>query len=321
MPENTEQVKNGKAFEFALATQYAEALSSLHISTQMVKNRAYEIARKCYQSRTEEAQEKFDRAAINTIGSLLKLEPGLRFKGEEEHPLLISMAEDAEGQYGDVRDVVFRRLHPAWEIGFSAKNNHEAVKHSRLSSDIDFGDSWIGYPCSDTYWREVIPIFSWLRELKEKKVKWSQLQDKGQVVYLPILEAFRKELLHLNQTQPYVPERLIKYLIGRYPFYKIIKDDNHNLVVVKAFNLDNLLGKSVGNLRPEFKVPKINYPTRIIEFELKASSRTTLNMVLDNGWEISFRIHSASTIVEPSLKFDIQLIGNPPVLFTQHLFQ
>ncbi len=43
-------------------------------------------------------------------------------------------------------------------------------------------------------------------------------------------------------------------------------------------------------------------------------------MVLDEGWQISFRIHNASTLIEPSLKFDIQLIGNPPVLFTQHLF-
>jgi len=36
---------------------------------------------------------------------------------------------------------------------------------------------------------------------------------------------------------------------------------------------------------------------------------------MDNGWAISFRIHSASTIVEPSLKFDIQLVGQPANLF------
>lgn len=50
-------------------------------------------------------------------------------------------------------------------------------------------------------------------------------------------------------------------------------------------------------------------------------SLTTLNMVLDGGWSISFRIHNAEKKVVPSLKFDINLTGNPPVLFTQHLFQ
>ncbi|WP_202975530.1 HaeIII family restriction endonuclease [[Ruminococcus] torques] len=34
-------------------------------------------------------------------------------------------------------------------------------------------------------------------------------------------------------------------------------------------------------------------------------------MILDNGWQLSFRIHSASTKVEPSLKFDVQFISMP----------
>lgn len=32
---------------------------------------------------------------------------------------------------------------------------------------------------------------------------------------------------------------------------------------------------------------------------------------MDNSWQISFRIHNASSRIEPSLKFDIQLIGIP----------
>lgn len=37
----------------------------------------------------------------------------------------------------------------------------------------------------------------------------------------------------------------------------------------------------------------------------------TVEMILDNGWQLSFRIHSASTKVEPSLKFDVQFISMP----------
>ena len=45
--------------------------------------------------------------------------------------------------------------------------------------------------------------------------------------------------------------------------------------------------------------------------EFKPGSTNTVEMFLDNGWQLSFRIHSASTEVEPSLKFDVQFIGMP----------
>ena len=32
---------------------------------------------------------------------------------------------------------------------------------------------------------------------------------------------------------------------------------------------------------------------------------------MDEGWQFSFRIHNASTYVENSLKFDIQIVGMP----------
>ena len=59
---------------------------------------------------------------------------------------------------------------------------------------------------------------------------------------------------------------------------------------------------------------------RLIELEFKKESLTTLMMVLDEGWQISFRIHSAESLLSNSLKFDIKIIGNPPILFTQHHF-
>ena len=93
------------------------------------------------------------------------------------------------------------------------------------------------------------------------------------------------------------------------------------MVVVKAFNINGELNKTVNGFKSRYKTPKINLPTRIVELDFKEGSDTTLVMILDGGWEISFRIHNASTYVERSLKFDIKLLGNPPILFTQHLFQ
>ena len=117
----------------------------------------------------------------------------------------------------------------------------------------------------------------------------------------------------------------MKYLIGEKPFYKIIKDDSEHFIVVKAFNIEAGLNKTVNGVKPSYKVKSIELPSRIVEIDFmnkgEVKNDNTLDLIMDGGWEISFRIHNASTKVEPSLKFDVRLLGNPPVLFTQYIFQ
>ncbi len=78
-------------------------------------------------------------------------------------------------------------------------------------------------------------------------------------------------------------------------------------------------------MKSRYIVSKIEPPKRIVEFEFAKKSdgqmNDTLNMILDGGWEISFRIHSADNPIVLSLKFDVKLLGNPPILFSQYLFQ
>ena len=315
------QVTNGKAFEYALATQYVRYLTEHDVITEMAENDAFKIASKCYFSCEEEERKRFDAAAYQTIDTIIKLEPGLTAQKGKDDVLEVLMMTDAAGQGGDVRDVVFKRSNPAWEIGFSAKNNHEAAKHSRLSDDKDFGESWLGVKCSQQYWDEVLPVFGKLRALKDQKVKWNELDNKHDDYYVPVLKAFRDEMCRINAANDNIPQLLIKYLIGKHPFYKIIKDDKHKLVVVKAFHVSGELNKSYNGVKPRYCTPKLKFPSRIVEFDFKKNSKTTLHMILDEGWEISFRIHSGDGPAIPSLKFDITLIGNPPILFTQHLFQ
>ena len=253
---------------------------------------------------------------------MVKIEPKLVHQSNNRDVLHIMLNEDSDGQSGDVRDVVFQRFHPSWEIGFSAKNNNDAVKHSRLGRALDFGEQWVGVPCSQQYWDDIKPIFDYLEDAIRADKTWDDLgSDKIDRVYRPLLKAFADEVLRIDANNSEIPGKLIQYLIGNYPFYKVIKDDSHNMVIVKAFNINGELNKNAKTGAARYKTPKINLPTRIIEFAPKEGSDTTYNMVLDGGWEISFRIHNASTKVERSLKFDIQLLGNPPILFTQHLFQ
>ena len=318
---SNKQVIYGKAFEYALTTQYVCYFKKHNIVTDLIKNEAYKTAQNCYLSCTEKERQFFDAAADHTIGTIIKLEPGLDHPNGEEDVLKVTMMSDAAGQSGDVRDVVFSRSKPAWEIGFSAKNNHDAVKHSRLSGTLDFGESWLGVKCSQDYWDKVHPVFDRLQALKTQKVKWNEVKNKREDYYVPVLCAFRDEMLRINSKHNKIPEKLINYVIGKYPFYKIIKDDTHNLVIVKAFHVSGPLNKPYNDVKPGFRTPKLKFPTRIIEFDFKKNSQTTLHMILDEGWEISFRLHNGDGLVIPSLKFDITLIGNPPILFTQHLFQ
>lgn len=321
MPQG-EQVKNGKAFEYSLAYQYYSFLLSKGKKVELEANSALKVAKDFYNSFPDEKKEEFDLAARQTIDTMLKIEPGLVAQKSSSDKLFISLQNDSEGAVGDVRDVVFsRRINPTWEIGFSAKNNNDAVKHSRLSRILDFGKEWLDCPCSSQYWDDIRPIFAYLKECEGQTFS-SLGNDKVTKVYTPLLTAFRNELMRIYESNEHIPEKLIRYLIGNYAFYKIIKDDTHNLVIVKAFNINNELNKNVNGIKTQYKIPVINLPTRIVEFDFKVGAEeNTLDMILDGGWEISFRIHNASSKVEQSLKFDIRLLGNPPILFTQHLFR
>lgn len=321
---NGSQVKNGKAFEFALANEYFKKLRSLGLNVELIEDSSLEVDKGFYNEFPLEEQNRFSSAAIGTIDTMLKIEPGLTVQKDDKDKLTIRLAKDSEGQSGDVRDIIFNRPSSKWEMGFSAKNNNEAVKHSRLSEVLDFGQQWLGVPCSQEYWNDIKPIFKYIDDkiAENKNIEWKDLgADKDELIYKPVLSAFRKELLTINKENTSIPAKLISYLIGNKPFYKIIKNDSANLVIVKAFNIGGKLNKSVNGVKSRYKVEKINLPTRIIEFEFKKDSTTTLVMILDGGWSVSFRLHNAETKLVHSLKFDVQLTGNPPVLFSQYLFQ
>lgn len=316
------QVKNGKAFEYALAKTYADYLQSIGVNAVLSENQALAVAERFFNGMSANVQSGFLAAALKTVETMVKLEPGFTAQSDNNDILQITLNADANGEDGDVRDVVFRRNRPVWEIGFSAKNNNDAVKHSRLSSILDFGKSWVGVPCSQDYWNDIKPVFQYIDSMMKTYKYWKEIgSEKAEKIYSPLLQAFKRELLKINAENAGIPKKLIQYLVGQYPFYKIIKDDAHNLVIVKAFNLDGELNKTVNGVKSRYRTPRINFPTRIVEFEMKPDSDNTLNMIMDNGWEISFRIHNADAKFEKSLKFDIKLLGNPPVLFTQHLFQ
>jgi hypothetical protein len=285
------QNDSGRAFEYGIAVSCSRLLptATLEDSLQMQK------AKQSFVASEQTEQIKIVKASDEIVMFLMAHDERLTGKG-----YVVSLQSDQHGQEGDVRDVLITNTVTGETVGISAKNRHSAVKHSRLSEDIDFGTEWMDFACSTTYMQTVLPIFREMRSRKKNGEKWRDIADKKQRFYMPILQAFQTEMELLFATQPEeVAKRLVKYLLGKYDYYKVIKENGS--VSVTSFNID-------GSLEWGSRLP---LPTRIQEIKMKPNSETTLFISFDKGWQLSFRIHNASTVIEPSLKFDINIIGNP----------
>ncbi len=310
------QTESGKAWEYGLAKKIAQ-VCSVPLGREGIFAKSFDKAKGSYELLRFSQQKSIDDAAGAVIDFLQKHEP--RF----ENAASVSIQPDKAGQVGDVRDIVIECKGKDSKnknvIGISAKHHHKAVKHSRLSDKIDFGDKWYNKPCSATYFEKINPIFEGLKKQKEVGKKWAEIPNKFDDIYLPVLEAFVDEVEKHGDA-----EGIVKYLLGKYDYYKVVKENG--TVFLQSFNINGTLGWG----------GKIAMPKRIIDFTIEArfgvrsevgsergtskpNSKTTAILCLDKGWQISFRIHNASSRVEPSLKFDVQLVGIPDSLVGHYI--
>lgn len=313
----------GKAYEFACLSALEEYLRDrTNGSVTVVDSAAYRTAKASFdKAKQEGASNNLMRAARASARVILRLEPQLEY-GDDNLSMVIQT--DAQGITGDVRDVVCIRGANGWQIGISCKHNHHAVKHSRLSDTIDFGAEWFCIPCSDEYFNAVVPLFSELRQLKASAIAsgtelplWCDIPDKVEKYYIPILNAFLAELQKLANTHPEVPRKLIEYMLGRYDFYKVITDDRHETTRVEAINIAGTLNRPANGHRSIVDVAKIKLPSRFYHMGFVPNSDNKIEIVCDEGWALSMRIHNASKTIEPSLKFDVQLISLPNSVHAQ----
>lgn len=316
----SKQMTTGKSFEYALLIQFEEKLKD-RTNIEVIKNSSFEIAKGCFKNVGETEKSDYLLTASFAVNFLMDIEPRLANDVGKDDILQLEILSDQHGKIGDVRDVLAIRLLQKWEIGVSAKNNHHAVKHSRLSSNIDFGEKWLGIKTSKEYFDTVTPIFNNLEKIRKEsgaKKKWSELGDYHSSIYIPILEAFIKELKNLyKKDSTRAASNLVAYLVGNKDFYKVIKGKNS--VEIHAYNLNGTLNLPFNDICPKYKTPKVPLPTKIIDICFKTDSQTTAIVTMNNDWTLSFRIHNASSRVESSLKFDINLLKSPKKLFKNTL--
>ena len=303
----------GRAYEYiTLITLNAEISNTRKV--QIVKNSSLQAAKDSWDNMDESTKSLLTISAKSFVPTIFELEPLILEDDGDVLELLIQ--KDEEGEKGDVRDILIVRSGIKWEIGLSMKHNHFAVKHSRLSHKIDFGEQWYVYPCSTNYWDSVLPIFHYLQREKEHSTPWNKIPGKASKVYIPLLNAFMQEINDSYKAHKDLPRKMVEYLLGEYDFYKIISIDNRRTTLINAFNLHGTLNQDGKRRKTSMKIPTALLPSRIVSFDMKPGSDNTVELYMDGGWQFSFRIHSASTIVESSLKFDIQIIGMPATIIT-----
>lgn len=319
---NGEQVKVGKAFEYACLQCLAQKLPEAKI----INNQAYSTAKGFYESRDSALKTALNHGAEAGIRIILDLEPRLQRSKKPIQPsspnylksisgdgLYLSLQTDDAGIAGDVRDIICKRPAENWEIGFSCKHGNEDAKHSRLSDKNDFGLNWLGYRCSDQYWSTIRPIFQTIRLLKQDNpsMLWRDYPDLHEKIYRPILQSFMDELILLDKLHPgEIAFRLSQYLVGTKDYYKIISFDSKRYTRIEGFNMNGTLNKSAG-IRPILTVPHLEFPTKFYHLGIPDDEPNWLYIVCDGGWNFGIRIHTARSIIEPSLKLAVSIDSRP----------
>lgn len=338
-------VISGKAFEYATLIEIYNILqekgwekSQLEIKDD--KNyssiaRAYDIVRG-WDEEDESEEDQFhieimknpyNRAARVAASYLYKAEPILQ-NPKGLYGVLRALPDSA-GVHGDVRDIGFtiysdsEHIEKVGEIGISCKNNHEAVKHPRITEKLDFAFDWTGkYHCSDRFITEMKRIQTMIEDYASRFKRWSEVDEKKETVYYPIMKLFVEEIERLGKIEAGATDHrkeeakefarlLFEYMFGNYDFYKIIKDTKTESTKIYPYNMHGSLMNSYQGHKNNQAVKYISLPEEIVEVRMKPGSKTTLEIYFDQ-WIISMRLHNADAkIRKTSLKFDVQIKAQP----------
>jgi len=303
----TNNVSNGKAFEWAVAKSATE-ISDFKVA----KSQYSEMAKNYYENSIDSKKRaSFDRAALVCIEHILEKEGLL---GSYAGGGLIDFNSDQSGEDGDVRDLIFSLDRKSF--GVSCKSNNKDFKHSRFSHHLDFVTKWglNSNGCSNLYWDAVKPLFYELKEIRDKsegKALWRDLYSKPERFYWPFLNAWVAEILRLTHESPElqaeVCRNLVLYIVGRYDFYKVIS--SRNQAMVQAFNF----GKTLNTTKTKF-------PTLINSINDKNGSQYSKTITFNHGFSFNFRVKNGDSDIKPSLKFAISAIGLPQSEIYQQTF-
>ena len=221
----------GRAYEFVCLLSLGEEIGKFR-PVNIVQNSSYLAAEYAWNTLSPEMKNIYKVSSYAAVIQIFELEPRIMEKG------------------GDVL-----------ELRIQSDTNHFAVKHSRLSQKLDFGAKWYGIPCSQKYWEDVRPVFTYLVQEKNKNTLFDNLPDKENDVYIPLLQAFIAEINLQNQIHPDIPSRLVEYLLGKHDFYKVISIDKQRTTQIQSYNLHGTLNRNGTYRKASMEIPIASLPT------------------------------------------------------------
>ncbi|KXS40206.1 MAG: type II site-specific deoxyribonuclease [Candidatus Frackibacter sp. T328-2] len=218
----------------------------------------------------------------------------------------------SQGGSTDVRDIRFIKKEKdntiQLEVGISLKSNNDAVKHQRISPNIDIGKEWLGFAADDEYINNINNFFNNFSSYCQRNNinKFKELDDKSKLLYEPLCTEVANYLdrAFAGENGVEAMRNFITYLIGSRDFYKAQANFNEGELIIRSFNFRDQIG--TGDL--------LELPTKCYESIPKKSSRGNVNRVFlafNNGWETEMRLHNAESKITNSLKFDTRLVGIP----------
>ena len=304
------QNKNGNAFEFALANCLACAVG-VEVKPRELKalsaDKTADKARDDFFEQPPEFRRWLAKAAEAAISHIVKLEGKALAKAGEKN---VQMLPDSAGQEGDPRDIILPVN--GRTIAVSAKLNNDTMKNPRLQfGSPNFADAWgLGANVSSAYRGAVSDVAKRVeRARKSGAVNWRDISELHGDIYVPLLLAFRDEMLRLmgdESKSASVCRAFARYMVGERDYYKVMAYDGEDLVVVQGYNFNR-----------KMPCPRPPFPKFLISAALLRT--TTLVLTFDGGWVFTMRIHTAETRVTNSLKWDVRIIGHPSELYSHHI--
>ncbi|GAA8343458.1 hypothetical protein HpDR28_13660 [Helicobacter pylori] len=66
---------------------------------------------------------------------------------------------------------------------------------------MDFGKKWLGVGVSQHYKDTIKPLFERLENAKKEGMLWRDFPNKEREIYAPLLQAFKKEVLRIDENE------------------------------------------------------------------------------------------------------------------------
>ncbi|MCF7870059.1 MAG: HaeIII family restriction endonuclease [Candidatus Omnitrophica bacterium] len=286
--------RNGRALEYKIIDFLIsnDSVFKIKLTPQALSDQKRDKQK--YDSLPDELKSSYLRCAQIIHDWLLSIIP--------DRAIIVHKITDSQAKSGNVTDICI--IGKKKEINLSIKHNHFALKHQRPPTTA----KWCGYAegsAEDLQFRKQykVVVDKFLENAKRLSPNAKYFRDLNNLeetyiadkLYKPVCKLVSDTINNLCINKNNV-ESLFKFLAGDGDFYKII--DMPGEVLILNFNAVSL---------PE-------------SVQAITEKKNYVNLSFSNGWRLSMRLHTASSKLGRSLKFDTQarkLPDVPKISFTK----